>query len=107
KRLQDNLRESDTVSRFGGDEFTIVLPDVAGPESVITTATKLIEAVARPYLINGRSAHITTSLGISLYPALADTSESLITQADLAMYHAKNHGKNHYEFFDPAFENEI
>lgn len=106
-RLQDNLRESDTVSRFGGDEFTIVLPDVLNMEGVAITAAKLIEAIARPYFINGHSAHITTSLGISLYPTMADTSEKLITQADLAMYHAKNHGKNHYEFFAPAFEGEI
>ena len=107
KRLQDNLRESDTVSRFGGDEFTIVLPDVPGREGVEIIAAKLIEAVATPYLINGRSAHITTSLGISLYPTMADASEKLITQADMAMYHAKNHGKNHYEFFNPDFEGEV
>jgi diguanylate cyclase (GGDEF)-like protein len=106
-RLQENLRESDTVSRFGGDEFTIVLPDVSDREGVAITAAKLIEAVARPYLINGHSAHVTTSLGISLYPTMADTSEKLITQSDIAMYHAKNHGKNHYEFFKPDFEGEV
>jgi diguanylate cyclase (GGDEF)-like protein/PAS domain S-box-containing protein len=107
QRLAETLRESDTVSRFGGDEFTIVLPDVTGNEGVEITAGKLIEAIARPYLINGHSAHITTSLGISLYPTMADSSEKLITQADMAMYHAKNHGKNHYEFFKPDFEGEV
>ncbi|HEY0721551.1 MAG TPA: diguanylate cyclase [Gammaproteobacteria bacterium] len=103
KRLQENLRESDTVSRYGGDEFTIVLPDVSSRDGIATTATKLVEAVARPYLIGGHSAHITTSLGISLYPSLADSGDKLITQADMAMYHAKNHGKNHFEFFTPEF----
>ena len=106
-RLTETLRETDTVSRFGGDEFTVVLPDVTGNEGVEITAAKLIDAIARPYLINGHSAHITTSLGISLYPTMADTSEKLITQADMAMYHAKNHGKNHYEFFKPDFEGEV
>jgi len=104
QRLQENLRESDTVSRFGGDEFTIVLPDVTSEQGVAITAAKLIDAIARPYVIYGHSAHITTSLGISLYPSMADTSEKLITQADLAMYHAKNHGKNHYEFFKDDYE---
>ncbi len=103
RRLQENLRESDTVSRFGGDEFTIVLPDVSGREGIATTAAKLIEAVARPYLIGGHSAHVTTSLGISLYPSMADSGDKLITQADMAMYHAKNHGKNHFEFYLPEF----
>ncbi|HEY0633776.1 MAG TPA: diguanylate cyclase [Gammaproteobacteria bacterium] len=107
RRLKENLRESDTVSRFGGDEFTIVLPEVGGRDGITTIAAKLIEAVARPYLIAGHSAHITTSLGISLYPDMADSSEKLIAQADLAMYHAKNHGKDHFEFFTPELDTVI
>jgi diguanylate cyclase (GGDEF)-like protein/PAS domain S-box-containing protein len=100
-RLQGTLRESDTVSRFGGDEFTIVLSDVRGRDAVARIAGKLVESVARPYDLGGETAHVTTSLGISLYPDMTRSSEELIHQADSAMYHAKNHGKNHYEFYDP------
>jgi len=99
ERLTDCLRESDTVARFGGDEFTIVLPAIDDEESVAKIARKITEEVARPYLINSHRASVTTSIGISLYPADGQQAHTLIQKADKAMYHAKRHGKNHHEFY--------
>lgn len=99
KRLIHCLRESDTVARFGGDEFTIVLPNVDSAESVAGIARKITEEIARPYDIDGNEGSVTTSLGISLYPLDGQQPHTLVHKADNAMYHAKRHGKNHHEFY--------
>ena len=99
QRLVDCLRESDTVARFGGDEFTIVLPEIDSQESVGKIARKITEEIAMPYDIEGNAASVTTSIGISLYPADGQQGHTLIQKADNAMYHAKRHGKNHHEFY--------
>lgn len=99
QRLVDCLRESDTVARFGGDEFTIVLPEIDSQESVSKIARKITEEIAMPYDIEGNAASVTTSIGISLYPADGQQGHTLIQKADNAMYHAKRHGKNHHEFY--------
>jgi len=99
ERLVKCLRESDTVARFGGDEFTIVLPEFDSKESVSKIATKITEVIAEPFDINGTEACVTTSIGISLYPADGQHAHTLIAKADNAMYHAKRHGKNHYKFY--------
>ncbi|MFU8839058.1 MAG: diguanylate cyclase domain-containing protein [Thiohalomonadaceae bacterium] len=100
QRLKDCLRASDTVARFGGDEFTIVLPDVDGVRSAAQIAKKIIEQVAKPYQLDGNEVQITTSLGISLYPDHANNPAELIHHADGAMYQAKRQGKNQYHYFD-------
>ncbi|MGM0593526.1 MAG: diguanylate cyclase domain-containing protein [Pseudomonadota bacterium] len=99
ERLTGCLRQSDTVARFGGDEFTVVLPGIEDEQSVCKIAQKIVEEVARPYLLDGTEASVTTSIGISLYPLDGQQPDTLIHKADNAMYHAKRHGKNHYEFF--------
>jgi two-component system, cell cycle response regulator len=96
RRLLAAVREEDTVARLGGDEFTIALWQVSGTEDAITVAAKLIEAVARPYSIDDRVMTVTTSAGISIYPLHGDDVEALVKVADLALYQAKQAGKNRY-----------
>jgi diguanylate cyclase (GGDEF)-like protein len=92
--LADVLRESDTVARIGGDEFAVLLTDSDGVGSC-QVAAKLIQAVAEPCAIDGRSLSVGTSIGIALYPDHSDEVEVLIQQADAAMYEAKRSGSGY------------
>ncbi len=99
ERLTHCLRATDSVARFGGDEFTIALAAIEDRDDVIRIANKIIAEVARPYYLDGTEASVTTSIGISFYPGDGSDPNVLIQRADTAMYHAKRHGKNHHEFF--------
>lgn len=101
QRLLDCVREQDTVSRQGGDEFIAVLPetDAAGAEWV---AEKILQSVIQSYSIEGHDLRITASIGIAVYPDHAQDSESLIKYSDVAMYQAKEGGRNCYLRFDPS-----
>jgi two-component system, cell cycle response regulator len=94
RRLTGCSRKEDTVARVGGDEFVIVLGDVGTLRDAQEPAAKLIEAVSEPYLINGITLKLSTSIGISLFPDDATSVESLIAVADSALYQAKRSGKN-------------
>lgn len=98
ERIKDCLRESDTVGRFGGDEFTVVLSEIEEVSGVDGVANKIIEQVARPYDIEGHKVQVTTSVGISLYPQHGHSIEVLIKLADTAMYRAKREGKNRFKY---------
>ncbi|MGE5626293.1 MAG: EAL domain-containing protein [Bacillota bacterium] len=100
-RLRENMRDSDTISRQGGDEFLLVLRDVADPAAAARAAEKLLETVARTYVVGEYELHITPSIGISLFPDDADDIDELIRNADAAMYHAKEHGRFNFQFFTP------
>jgi diguanylate cyclase (GGDEF)-like protein/PAS domain S-box-containing protein len=102
KRLVGSVRESDTVSRQGGDEFVVLLSDAAQWEDAATTAKRLLRTVAEAHLIDRHLLHITTSIGVSIYPDDGLDAETLIKTADTAMYHAKENGRNCYQFFAPA-----
>ena len=91
-RLSQSVREIDTVARFGGDEFALVLPNIELPDFAQTVAEKLIEQVKRPYIINGKQLSVSCSIGISLYPTDGETADQLISSADKAMYSAKSAG---------------
>ncbi|WP_456273224.1 EAL domain-containing protein [Bacillus sp. AK031] len=98
-RLKENLDERDTISRLGGDEFTVILSGIDDKQQVSSIASKLIHALAQPYQIEDQSFVTTTSIGVSMYPADGEDVESLIKYADTAMYQAKNQGKNTYRFY--------
>ena len=100
-RLQACVRLSDTVSRHGGDEFVILLADVEDVQDAVLIAEKLMEAMAKPLLISDHELHITLSIGISLYPDDGKDVETVIRNADTAMYHAKKNGRNKYQVFTP------
>jgi diguanylate cyclase (GGDEF)-like protein len=101
KRLQACVRNSDTVSRQGGDEFVVLLAEVEAVRDAALTAQKLIEAMAAPHLIGGHRLHVTLSIGIGLYPDDGKDVETLLRNADTAMYHAKKSGRNNYQAFTP------
>jgi diguanylate cyclase (GGDEF)-like protein len=100
-RLQSCVRNSDTVSRQGGDEFVVLLAEVEAAEDAAVAAEKLIKAMAKPHVINGHKLNVTLSIGISLYPDDGTDVESVLTNADTAMYHAKRSGRNNYQRFAP------
>ncbi|NND01518.1 MAG: EAL domain-containing protein [Acidimicrobiia bacterium] len=101
ERLQEAVRESDTVARIGGDEFTIVLEGSQRVEDAGHVATKMLRALEVPYEIGGRTLHITASIGISLYPIDGQDADGLLRDADIAMYSAKSAGRNTYQYFTP------
>ncbi len=101
KRLVNCLRVPDTVCRFGGDEFVVVLQELKHPEKAATTANRLLRAVAAAHSIDQLKIYLTASAGVSVYPGDGMESEKLIVQADAAMYCAKRDGKHAYRFFRP------
>jgi diguanylate cyclase (GGDEF)-like protein len=100
-RLVENIRESDTISRLSGDEFTMILEDVGTRENVELIAQKVMENLKVPFLIaDVHQIHISASLGICLYPKHAQQPEEILQKADQAMYEAKRKGKNRYQIFN-------
>ncbi|WP_127588522.1 bifunctional diguanylate cyclase/phosphodiesterase [Paenibacillus koleovorans] len=99
KRLSRCVRDSDTASRLGGDEFIVLLPNTTRDQAAIV-AKRMMDAIAKPFAIEGNSIVVTTSIGIAMYPNDGETSEALIKNADLAMYEAKELGKNSFRFYN-------
>ena len=102
KRLEDSVRRSDTVSRQGGDEFIVLLSEVEHSEDAAIAARIILRTVAEVHPIENRDLHITASIGISVYPEDGLDTETLIRNADTAMYQAKQNGRHGYQFFTPA-----
>ena len=99
RRLVSCVREVDTVSREGGDEFVVILPDLERPENAKVVADKIVSDLAKPIEIAGQEIHLTTSIGISHYPNDATDVNHLLKHADSAMYQAKDSGRNTVRFF--------
>jgi diguanylate cyclase (GGDEF)-like protein/PAS domain S-box-containing protein len=99
ERARGCVREIDTVSRLGGDEFVVVLPELRDGLDAGAVARKILSAVAQPFRIESHDISITPTLGISLYPQDGIDAETLLRNADTAMYHAKEGGKNRFEYF--------
>jgi diguanylate cyclase (GGDEF)-like protein/PAS domain S-box-containing protein len=102
KRLVECVRNSDTVSRQGGDEFVVLLSEVEQSEDAAITARRMLESVAEAHSIDQHDLHVTTSIGVSVYPEDGLDAETLIKNADTAMYQAKENGRQSYQFFKPA-----
>ena len=101
RRLQATVRTGDTVARIVGDEFAIVLADLARPEDAALVAQKLIEAVVAPLELRGHEVFVTASIGIALFPTDGNDAEALLAAADAAMYRAKQAGRNSFQFYTP------
>jgi len=102
KRLVECVRASDTVSRQGGDEFVVLLSEVERSEDTAITARRMLQAVAEAHSIDHHDLHVTTSIGVSVFPDDGLDAETLIKNADTAMYQAKENGRQSYKFFKPA-----
>ncbi len=102
RRLEQCLRKGDTLSRFGGDEFTLLLPTVPGRDEAGAIAAKLIDTLKAPFHLDKHDIFIGVSIGIAMFPEAGDHIEQLIRNADIAMYQVKARGKDDYCFFEPA-----
>ena len=104
-RLKACLKHSDTLSRFGGDEFTVVLPELDQPEEASLVAQALLKSLTRPFVLAGHSVHVSASIGVAVYPGDGEGVDVLIRNADLAMHSMKDQGRNGHAFFDHAMIN--
>ena len=110
--LKELVREGDTVSRAGGDEFTVLLPEIARVRDAVAVAQRILESLRQPRLLAGHEFHITPSIGITIYPTgdgstEGEDAETLLTNADIAMYRAKDEGGNRYQIHTPAMNASI
>ncbi len=101
ERLASIVREGDTVARLGGDEFVLVLNDQNKEDVIFRAMQRVLNKVSEPMTIDGQELYITCSAGVSLYPADAPDVETLLKNADVAMYRAKEHGRNNFQFYTP------
>ena len=100
RRLESVVREEDTVARIGGDEFMIALWHVANAADVATVASKVVEVISEPYCSDGRKMTVTTSVGVGVYPTHGEDADTLMKNADFALYTAKRAGKNAFRISD-------
>jgi len=102
ERIQESVREGDTVARLGGDEFTLLVPGITAEEDAAKIARKICDAIHAPFWIDGRELFVTTSVGVSVYPSDGHDAETLVRNADSAMYRAKEQGRDNYQLYTPA-----
>ncbi len=104
ERLRSRMRKSDTVARLGGDEFTVILEGIGTVQDATNVAQELLEIVAQPIMVQDQELFVTPSIGIAIYPQYGKDSETLIKNADMAMYRAKRQGRNTYRFYTTTME---
>jgi diguanylate cyclase (GGDEF)-like protein/PAS domain S-box-containing protein len=98
-RLISLLRKSDTIARMGGDEFMLILPETAQEEDAVRIAVKILEAFRKPFGFDGHEISVTTSIGIAMYPDDGEDADTLMRNADIAMYRAKDQGRDNYQCY--------
>jgi diguanylate cyclase (GGDEF)-like protein len=103
-RLKESVRDVDLVGRLGGDEFAIVAEDLAAPEDAMRLARRICTALSEVYHVNGHEVTISASIGIAIGPLDREASDTLLKNADLALYRAKEDGRNTFRFFEPAMD---
>lgn len=102
QRLEGCVRKCDTLSRFGGDEFTLLLPTLASSEDARTIAKKVISTLKEPFILGDHEVFVGVSIGIAVYPNAGHSVDQLIQNADVAMYHVKGRGKDGYQYYNEA-----
>jgi diguanylate cyclase (GGDEF)-like protein/PAS domain S-box-containing protein len=107
RRLHGQVRETDVVARLGGDEFALLQLDMTDPASAGTLAEKLRAALAKPYFVAGHDVHVSASIGICPYSDAIPDPETMMSQADLALYRSKDEGRNQYHFHSAALDREV
>lgn len=100
-RLQNCVRKGDTLSRFGGDEFTLLLPEVRDRESARQVAEKILDCLRRPFKLDDQEIFAAASIGVAMFPSAGSSMEALIKNADIAMYRVKNTGRDGFQLFKP------
>ncbi|WP_448526958.1 bifunctional diguanylate cyclase/phosphodiesterase [Parathermosynechococcus lividus] len=103
ERLVHCLRETDTIARWGGDEFTILLPMIHHSDDLAIVAERILHALKPEFILDGHHLHITTSIGIAVYPDHGESPDLLLRNADTALYRAKETGRNTYQFYTDSF----
>ncbi|MCG2584853.1 bifunctional diguanylate cyclase/phosphodiesterase [Massilia sp. TS11] len=106
RRFQQHVRSVDTLSRMGGDEFAVILPDLLAPEQAMPVLGRLLEVLSEPYDLGGERAVVSASMGIAVYPEDGRDFDTLLKRADMAMYRAKAAGRNTYRFYDEQMNSE-
>ena len=102
QRLHAALRKGDTIARFGGDEFVLILPDLETTEDAIKVVQKIVNSFCEPFIMETHQVVVTTSIGVAVYPDDGTDDDILLRNADIAMYQAKQAGRARYQFYEKA-----
>jgi diguanylate cyclase (GGDEF)-like protein len=102
RRIDNCLRETDTMARQGGDEFVVLMDELSDREPILRVSQRILDAMVEPFVIEGQEIHVSASVGISVYP---DDGRTLLRNADIALYRAKGKGKNNYQFYSAQIDN--